>query len=85
MSSNIERFIYAIAEMRYEEARKNPQDVPRFMMTLVTEEIERGLIAATLAYTGFHLGNTAETLGINATTLKAKIKKYDIFVLDFSS
>ena len=44
MSSNIERFIYAIAEMRYEEARRNPQDEPRFMLSLVTEEIERGLI-----------------------------------------
>ena len=85
MSSNIERFIYAIAEMRYEEAIRNPQDEPRFMLSLVTEEIERGLIEATLAYTGFHLSNTAEVLGISPATLKAKIKKYDIFVLDFSS
>lgn len=85
MSSNIERFIYAIAEMRYEEARRNPQDEPRFMLSLVTEEIERGLIHATLAYTGFHLSNTAEVLGISPATLKAKIKKYDIFILDFSS
>jgi len=85
MGSNIERFIYAIAEMRYEEARKNPQDEPRFMMSLVTEEIERGLIEATLAYTGFHLNNTAEVLGISPATLRSKIKKYGIFILDFSS
>ncbi|WP_157966635.1 helix-turn-helix domain-containing protein [Fastidiosibacter lacustris] len=83
--SHIEKFIYATAEARYENARKDPTDQPRFTLSIVTEEVERGLIEATLAYTGFHLTNTAEVLGISSATLKAKIKKYGIFMLDFSS
>ena len=82
--SYIENFAYAVADNHYTKIKSKSDDQPRFMHELMTEEIERGLIRATLEYTGFHFGNTAEVLGMSTATLKKKIKKYDIYVVDFS-
>ena len=82
--SYIENFAYTVAESHYEETRDKGNEKPKFMHDIITEEIERGLIRATLEYTGFHFSNTAEVLGVSTTMLKKKIKKYDIFIMDFS-
>ncbi len=51
------------------------------MFDLIHEEVERGLIQATLEYTGFNLTSCADVLGMSITTLRSKLKKYNIFVL----
>jgi len=81
--SYIENFIYHSCQWHYQES-KNKSIKPRFMLELINEEVERGLIRSALEYTGFHMDNTAEILGVCPSTLKKKIKKYDIYILDFS-
>lgn len=79
----IRDFVYHALEHHYKEL-KEKHVKPRYMYELINEEMEKGLITATLEYSGFHLGNTAEILGISPATLNKKIKKHDIFVLNFS-
>ena len=69
----IENFIYHSCEWHYQQDKTQNIKL-KFMLDLINEEAERGLIRSTLEYTGFHIGNTAEVLGISPSTLKKKIK-----------
>ena len=69
----IKDFIYHSMEWHYQEL-KSKKIKPEFMHDFISEEVEKGLICATLDFTGFHLKNTAEVLGMSPSTLNKKIK-----------
>ena len=78
--SYLEQFVYGIAKHHYEGLNGKTMK-PKCMLDIFNEELERGLIQATLEYNGFHIGTSAEAMGMSTNTLRSKLKKYDIFIL----
>ncbi|MFO7940833.1 MAG: sigma-54 dependent transcriptional regulator [Bacteroidales bacterium] len=58
---------------------RSTQSLTQKVSTLNLEENEKVLIQHALAETGGKISKAAKTLGINRSTLYAKLKKYDLF------
>ena len=76
--THIENFIYRAMEHHYQQSASIGHKTPTFIKSFVNEEVERGLIKATLEFTGANLKQTSKILGISMGLLKKKMYAYDM-------
>lgn len=76
--SYIENFIYRSMEWHYAQIKSKGLDRPKYIKQILTEEVERGLLRATLEFANYDLKQVGEMVGMSIALLKQKIKCYGI-------
>lgn len=76
--SYIENFIYRSMEWHYAQTKNKGFEQPKYIKQILTEEVERGLLRATLEFANYDLKQVGEMVGMSIALLKQKIKCYGI-------
>ena len=81
--SYIENFIYRSMEWHYTQTKNTGFERPKFIKQIITEEVERGLLRATLEFTNYNFKKAADVVGMSITVLKQRVKSYGINIPKF--
>lgn len=65
-------------EWHYAQIKNKGLEQPKYIKQILTEEVERGLLRATLEFANYDLKQAAPMVGVSIALLKQKIKCYGI-------